>query len=81
VEAPRADLLGPVIEKLIAAKRPVIVAGRGARAANAKDEIVKPDDCVGALLATSLQGKGYFAGHRGTSASRAPLLRRHPNNC
>ncbi len=63
VEAPSADLLGPVIEKLIAAERPVIVAGRGARAANAKDEIVRLADRVGALLATSLQGKGYFAGH------------------
>ncbi len=63
VEAPSADLLGPVIEKLIAAERPVIIAGRGARAANAKDEIVRLADRVGALLATSLQGKGYFAGH------------------
>ncbi len=55
--------LAPVIEKLIAAERPVIIAGRGARAANAKDEIIKLADRVGALLATSLQGKGYFAGH------------------
>ena len=63
VETPSPDLLAPVIEKLIAAERPVIIAGRGARAANAKDEIVKLADRVGALLATSLQGKGYFAGH------------------
>ena len=63
VETPSPELLAPVIEKLIAAERPVIIAGRGARAANAKDEIVKLADRVGALLATSLQGKGYFAGH------------------
>ena len=63
METPSPDLLAPVIEKLIAAERPVIIAGRGARAANAKDEIVKLADRVGALLATSLQGKGYFAGH------------------
>src|SRR4029077_3239155 len=62
METPSADVLAPVIEKLIAAERPVIIAGRGARAANAKDEIVKLADRVGALLATSLQGKGYFAG-------------------
>jgi thiamine pyrophosphate-dependent acetolactate synthase large subunit-like protein len=63
METPSPDLLAPVIEKLMAAERPVIIAGRGARAANAKDEIIKLADKVGALLATSLQGKGYFAGH------------------
>ena len=63
VETPSPDLLAPVIEKLMAAQRPVIIAGRGARAANARDEIIKLADKVGALLATSLQGKGYFAGH------------------
>jgi acetolactate synthase I/II/III large subunit len=63
VETPSPDLLAPVIEKLIAAERPVIVAGRGAIAAKAKDAIIELADRVGALLATSLQGKGYFAGH------------------
>jgi acetolactate synthase I/II/III large subunit len=63
METPSPDQLAPVIEKLISAERPVIIAGRGARAANAKDEIIKLADRVGALLATSLQGKGYFAGH------------------
>jgi thiamine pyrophosphate-dependent acetolactate synthase large subunit-like protein len=63
VETPGPDALAPVIEKLIAAERPVIIAGRGARAANAKDAIIELADRVGALLATSLQGKGYFAGH------------------
>ena len=63
METPSPDALAPVIEKLIAAERPVIIAGRGARAANAKDAIIELADRVGALLATSLQGKGYFAGH------------------
>lgn len=63
VESPSPDLLAPVIERLVAAERPVIIAGRGAIAANAKDAIVELADRVGALLATSLQGKGYFAGH------------------
>ncbi|MDB5401485.1 MAG: hypothetical protein JWQ55_3503, partial [Rhodopila sp.] len=62
-ETPNPDLLAPVIEKLIAAERPVIIAGRGAIASNAKDAIIELADRVGALLATSLQGKGYFAGH------------------
>jgi acetolactate synthase I/II/III large subunit len=63
VETPSPDLLAPVIERLIAAERPVIIAGRGARAANARDELIRLADRVGAVLATSLQGKGYFAGH------------------
>jgi acetolactate synthase I/II/III large subunit len=62
VETPSPELLAPVIDRLIAAERPVIVAGRGAIASNAKDEIIELADRVGALLATSLQGKGYFAG-------------------
>jgi thiamine pyrophosphate-dependent acetolactate synthase large subunit-like protein len=63
VETPSPDLLAPVIEKLATAQRPVIVAGRGAIVSGARDEIIKMGDRVGALLATSLQGKGYFAGH------------------
>jgi thiamine pyrophosphate-dependent acetolactate synthase large subunit-like protein len=63
METPSPDALAPVIEKLIAAERPVIIAGRGARASNARDVIIELADRVGALLATSLQGKGYFAGH------------------
>jgi thiamine pyrophosphate-dependent acetolactate synthase large subunit-like protein len=63
METPGPEQLAPVIDRLIAAERPVIIAGRGARAANAKEEIIRLADRVGALLATSLQGKGYFAGH------------------
>lgn len=63
VENPHPDLLAPVIEKLMAAERPVIIAGKGAMAAKAKDEILALADRVGALLATSLQGKGFFAGN------------------
>lgn len=61
-ETPSPELLAPVIEKLMAAERPVIVAGRGARASGAREEIIRLGDRVGALLATSLQGKGFFAG-------------------
>lgn len=63
METPAPEHLAPVIEKLMAAERPVIIAGRGARWSGAKDEIVKLADRVGALLATSLQGKGLFTGH------------------
>lgn len=41
METPAPDILNEVIEKLIAAERPVIVGGRGAIISGAKDEIVK----------------------------------------
>ncbi len=63
METPAPDILAEVIDKLATAERPVIVAGRGAIISGAKDEIVKLADRTGALLATSLQGKGLFAGH------------------
>ena len=57
------DALAPIVEALIRAERPIIIAGRGARNAAAKAAIVELADRVGALLATSLQAKGLFAGH------------------
>src|SRR6201986_1144177 len=54
IETPSADVLAPVIEKLIAAERPVIIAGRGAIASGAKDATIELADRTGALLATSL---------------------------
>ena len=59
---PSEDALIPVLEKLVKADRPVIIAGRGAQVAGAKAEIVKLAEQVGALLATTLQSKGWFAG-------------------
>jgi thiamine pyrophosphate-dependent acetolactate synthase large subunit-like protein len=57
------EALMPILEALIKAERPVIVAGRGAKTANARGEITALADRVGALLATSLQAKGLFGGH------------------
>ena len=57
------EALAPIVEALMRAERPVIIAGRGARNAAARDAIVELADRVGALLATSLQAKGFFAGH------------------
>ena len=57
------EALAPIVEALMRAERPIIIAGRGARNAAAKDAIVELADRVGALLATSLQAKGLFAGH------------------
>ncbi|WP_077003135.1 thiamine pyrophosphate-binding protein [Variovorax sp. KK3] len=66
---PRTDLpaAGELIEsaaqKLRQAQRPVIVAGRGAVFADARAELEQLGDQIGALLATSLVGKGFFDGH------------------
>ncbi len=57
------EALAPIVDALIRAERPVIIAGRGARNAAAKAAILELADRVGALLATSLQAKGLFAGH------------------
>ena len=48
---------------LRSARRPVFVAGRGARSATARDALTALADACGALLATSAVAKGLFAGH------------------
>jgi thiamine pyrophosphate-dependent acetolactate synthase large subunit-like protein len=57
------EALAPIVDALIRAERPIIIAGRGARNPDTKAAIVELADRVGALLATSLQAKGLFAGH------------------
>lgn len=57
------EALNVLVEKLIRAERPVIIGGRGARLSGARPAIVELADRIGALLATSLQGKGLFEGH------------------
>src|SRR6202789_973173 len=59
IEAPSEAALTAVADKLIAAEHPVIIAGRGARAA--KPAILRLAERTGALLATSLQAKGLFS--------------------
>ncbi|MFG1857214.1 thiamine pyrophosphate-binding protein [Actinomadura geliboluensis] len=57
---PRAEEVARVAELLGKAERPVIVAGRGAL--HARDELVALGARTGALLATTLKAKGFFAG-------------------
>ncbi len=61
--APSAQALAEIVDALATAKRPVIVAGRGAAFAGARADLERLGDCVGALLATSLVAKGFFDGH------------------
>ncbi|MFO1082909.1 MAG: thiamine pyrophosphate-binding protein [Reyranellaceae bacterium] len=61
--AARTELVEAAAEKLAQAQRPVIIAGRGAAFADAREEIERLGDRVGALMATTLVGKGFFDGH------------------
>ncbi len=62
-----AAVTGPVeavVERLLAAERPLLVAGRGCLASpDARDQLVRLADHVGALLATTLPIRGYFGAH------------------
>lgn len=57
---PNPQVLGRVVEALLQAQRPVIVAGRGAIAAGPAIQVLA--ERTGALLATTLRGKGLFDG-------------------
>jgi len=59
--APRA--VTALAEVLAGARRPVFIAGRGARIAGARASLERLADQVGALLATSAVAKGLFNGN------------------
>jgi acetolactate synthase I/II/III large subunit len=56
------DAPARLAEALRAASRPVFIAGRGARTANARADIERLAEATGALLATSAAAKGLFRG-------------------
>ncbi len=58
---PDPQALKQLVEALAAAKRPLILGGRGAVIADAESALVALADRVGALLATSVCGHGLFA--------------------
>lgn len=58
-----ADAIVELAERLFAAQRPVLLAGRGAIRADARAALEGLGDHVGALFATSLVAKGFFDGH------------------
>lgn len=57
------DVLEAAAALLRTARRPVVLAGRGAIRAEARDAAITLADTAGALLATSLPAKGWFDGH------------------
>ncbi|MEL7155769.1 MAG: thiamine pyrophosphate-binding protein [Actinomycetota bacterium] len=58
---PDPDALDQAVGLLATASRPVILAGRGAVLAGAHDALVALAESLGAPVATSLLGSGYFA--------------------
>jgi thiamine pyrophosphate-dependent acetolactate synthase large subunit-like protein len=59
---PSAQSVGALADLLQRAERPVIIAGRGAVLADARVELERLADRVGALLATSAPANGLFTG-------------------
>lgn len=60
---PSRELVDRAVKLLGDAERPVVLAGKGAAAADARDALQGIAEHLGAPLATSLQGKGLFLGH------------------
>jgi acetolactate synthase I/II/III large subunit len=61
--APDPDAVADAARTLGSARRPVILAGRGAVHSDARAEIERLADKIGAVLCTSLFAKGFFAGN------------------
>jgi thiamine pyrophosphate-dependent acetolactate synthase large subunit-like protein len=59
---PAADAVAALAEAIAAARRPVFIAGRGARVAGARPDLERLAGACGALLATSAAAKGLFRG-------------------
>lgn len=58
---PDPEALDVALGIVASARRPLILAGRGAE--HARDELIALADHLGALLATTLQGQSAFRGH------------------
>ncbi len=59
---PRTEAITTVAELITTASRPAIIAGRGAVLADARDELERLGERMGAILATSAPANGLFQG-------------------
>lgn len=57
---PDPELVDRLVEMIAAAERPIFIAGRGVRTSAAGPAVAELAEASGALLATSLLGKGLF---------------------
>ena len=60
---PDPAMVEEIVERLIAAKRPAIIGGRGVVLADAREAVIKLADRCGALLANTLPMRGLFYDH------------------
>jgi acetolactate synthase I/II/III large subunit len=60
---PDPEVVAAVVERLAAAKRPIIFGGRGVLWSDARDMVVKLADRCGALLSNTLPTRGLFHDH------------------
>lgn len=63
VGVPTDEQLNDAIGLVASAKRPVVLAGRGAVASGARNELIALSERLAAPLATSLLAKDFFRGH------------------
>ena len=61
---PSEEAVSRVADLLDSSSRPAIIAGRGAVLAGARPQLEALGDRIGALFATSMMAKGFFAGSR-----------------
>jgi thiamine pyrophosphate-dependent acetolactate synthase large subunit-like protein len=61
--APSPEAVAELADLLARARRPVFIAGRGARLSGAREPLLRLAELTGALLATSAVAKGLFQGH------------------
>src|SRR6202008_5116883 len=76
---PDPALVAEAVEKLAAAKRPIILGGRGVLWAGARDATIKLADRCGALLSNTLPARGLYHDHPfglGIAGSYVTALRR-----
>ncbi|GIH14045.1 thiamine pyrophosphate-binding protein [Rugosimonospora africana] len=60
---PSPDAIAELADLLARSRRPVFIAGRGARLCRARESLLRLADRTGALLATSAVAKGFFQNH------------------
>ncbi len=60
---PDPELVAEAVARLAAAKRPIILGGRGVLWSGARDAVVKLADRCGALLSNTLPARGLFHDH------------------
>src|SRR5258708_28774340 len=60
---PDPELVAEAVARLAAAKRPIILGGRGVMWSGARDAVIKLADRCGALLSNTLPARGLFHDH------------------